>query len=402
VKQSSFEFEMDNDQLPKIKVVGVGGGGGNAVDRMIESGLKGVEFITVNTDVQALNKSRADHKLQIGIKATKGLGAGANPEKGSQAAEESRDLLKSALKGADMVFVTAGMGGGTGTGAAPIIAEIAKEEGALTVGVVTRPFVFEMQKRANQAERGIAELKSKVDTLIVIPNERLLSIIDRKTPMMQAFSEVDNVLRQAVQGISDLIQVSGMINLDFADVETIMKDKGSALMGIGVGKGETRAIDAAKKAINSPLLETTINGAQGVLLNVTGPSTLSLHEVTEAANIVAEAADPNANLIFGAVINDSLEEDQIIITVIATGFDTDAARPSAANNPPKARPFVHDMTGNNEPTAAPSTPENVDVPPVATQNPPPARTTHTKPLTDLDFDSIDVPPFLRGQQNKNK
>ncbi|UUZ85565.1 cell division protein FtsZ [Paenibacillus sp. P26] len=290
------------------------------MNRMIDNGVQGVEFITVNTDAQALHHAKSEQKLQIGDKLTRGLGAGANPEVGKKAAEESRELITNALKGSDMVFVTAGMGGGTGTGAAPVIAEIAKECGALTVGVVTRPFNFEGRKRSMQAEQGIAALKEKVDTLIVIPNDRLLEIVDKKTPMLEAFREADNVLKQGVQGISDLIAVPGLINLDFADVKTIMTERGSALMGIGVATGENRAAEAAKKAISSPLLETSIDGARGVLLNITGGSNLSLYEVNEAADIVASASDPEVNMIFGAVINESLKEE-IMVTVIATGFE---------------------------------------------------------------------------------
>lgn len=316
-----LEFDTDLNQFAAIKVIGVGGGGNNAVNRMINAGLKGVEFLSVNTDAQALNLSRAAQKVQIGIKLTKGLGAGANPEIGAKAAEESRDELMQALKGADMVFVTAGMGGGTGTGGAPIVAEVAKEAGALTVGVVTRPFSFEGRKRAMQAEKGIAELKSKVDTLIVIPNDRLMQVVDKHTTIQEAFRIADDVLRQGVQGISDLIAMPGFINLDFADVKTIMMNTGSALMGIGQAAGENRAAEAARKAISSPLLETSIEGARGVLLNITGGSDLTLFEITEASEIIAEAADPEANIIFGAVIDDNLK-DEIRVTVIATGFDT--------------------------------------------------------------------------------
>lgn len=271
-----LEFDFEMESLAQIKVIGVGGGGSNAVNRMIENGVQGVEFITVNTDAQALHMAKSEHKLQIGDKLTRGLGAGANPEVGKKAAEESRDLISNTLKGADMVFVTAGMGGGTGTGAAPVIAEIARECGALTVGVVTRPFTFEGRKRYNQAMLGIEALKEKVDTLIVIPNDRLLEIVDKKTPMLEAFREADNVLRQAVQGISDLIKVPGLINLDFADVKTIMTERGSALMGIGIANGENRASEAARKAIMSPLLETSIEGARGVIMNITGGSNLSI------------------------------------------------------------------------------------------------------------------------------
>ncbi|CAM3532373.1 cell division protein FtsZ [Paenibacillus lupini] len=321
-----LEFDLDLEQLAQIKVIGVGGGGSNAVNRMIDNGVKGVDFITVNTDAQALHLAKSEHKLQIGDKLTRGLGAGANPEVGKKAAEESRELVINQLKGSDMVFVTAGMGGGTGTGAAPVIAEIARECGALTVGVVTRPFTFEGRKRASQAELGIEALKEKVDTLIVIPNDRLLEIVDKKTPMLEAFREADNVLRQAVQGISDLIQVPGLINLDFADVKTIMTERGSALMGIGIATGENRAAEAAKKAIMSPLLETSIDGARGVIMNITGGSNLSLYEVNEAAEIVISASDPEVNMIFGAIIDEDLK-DEIKVTVIATGFEY---KPSAA------------------------------------------------------------------------
>ncbi len=315
-----LDFAMDVGSLATIKVIGVGGGGNNAVNRMIESGVQGVEFICVNTDAQALLTSNAKYKMQIGEKLTRGLGAGANPDIGKKAAEETREAIENVLRGADMVFVTAGMGGGTGTGAAPIIAEIAKELGALTVGVVTRPFKFEGKKRSLQAEGGIAALKEKVDTLIVIPNDRLLEIVDKNTPITEAFKQADNVLRQGVQGISDLIAVPGLINLDFADVKTIMTEKGSALMGIGVASGENRATEAAKKAIMSPLLETSIEGARGVLMNITGGTNLSLYEVNEAAEIVQASSDPDVNLIFGAVINEDLK-DEILVTVIATGFD---------------------------------------------------------------------------------
>ncbi len=316
-----IEFDINMDQFAQIKVVGVGGGGNNAVNRMIQFGLKGVEFISINTDKQALFTSEANQKIQIGEKLTKGLGAGANPEIGQRAAEESRDEILQTLKGADMVFVTAGMGGGTGTGAAPIIAEIAKELGVLTVGVVTKPFLFEGKQRMINAEKGIQELKERVDTLVTIPNDRLLQIVEKRTSMLEAFVIADDVLRQGVQGISDLIAVPGLVNLDFADVRTIMKERGLAHMGIGKGSGENRATEAAKQAIQSPLLETTIEGARGVLLNITGSENLSLYEVNEAAELVAQAADPDANIIFGAVINDEFQ-DEIHITVIATGFES--------------------------------------------------------------------------------
>ena len=314
-----LEFNTNMDQFARIKVIGVGGGGNNAVNRMIEEGVEGVEFIAVNTDAQALNQSKAGVTMQIGAALTRGLGAGANPEIGRRAVEESKQQIKEVLQGADMVFVTAGMGGGTGTGAAPAIAEIARKLGALTIGVVTRPFKFEGKKRAANAESGINAMREAVDTLIIIPNDRLLEIVDKKTPMVEAFREADNVLRQGVQGISDLIAVPGLINLDFADVKTVMSHKGTALMGIGIAKGKDRAAEAAQKAINSPLLETSINGAQGVIMNITGGSNLSLFEVQEAADIVASASHEELNMIFGSVINENLK-DEIIVTVIATGF----------------------------------------------------------------------------------
>jgi cell division protein FtsZ len=307
--------------LAVIKVLGVGGGGTNAVNRMVDAGLKGVEFIAVNTDAQALQMCDADIKLQIGAQLTRGLGAGADPETGYGAANESRDEIKEALKGADMVFVTAGEGGGTGSGAAPVIAEVAKHEiGALTVGVVTRPFEFEGSQRARQAADGIDKLREQVDTLIVIPNEKLLAIVERRTSILDAFREADNVLRQGVQGITDLITIPGLINLDFADVRTIMHDAGSALMGIGAASGESRAAEAARNAISSPLLEQSVEGATGILLNITGGGDLGLFEVNEAAEIVQGAADHNSNIIFGAVIDEGLA-DEVRVTVIATGFD---------------------------------------------------------------------------------
>jgi cell division protein FtsZ len=339
-----LELEEGNTtQFATIKVVGVGGGGSNAVNRMIAAGLQGVEFIAVNTDLQALQLSKADIKIQIGAKLTKGLGAGANPEIGRRAAEESREDLVRALDKADMVFVTAGMGGGTGTGGAPIVAEVAKQAGALTVAVVTRPFTFEGRKRAEQAEMGINELRSKVDSLIIIPNDRLLQVADKQTSITEAFRLADDVLRQGVQGISDLIAVPGLINLDFADVKTIMLDTGTALMGIGRGTGEKRAVEAARMAISSPLLETSIEGARGVLMNITGGPDLGLFEVNEAAEIIAAAADPNANIIFGAVIDENLK-DEVRITVIATGFDQVARQQAAVTKEIETKPFdLHDL-----------------------------------------------------------
>jgi len=304
-----------------LKVVGVGGGGSNAVNRMVEAGIKGVDFIAINTDAQALNLSFAPLKLQIGQNLTRGLGAGANPEVGQRAAEESREEILEHLKGADMVFITAGMGGGTGTGGAPVVAQAAKEVGALTVGVVTKPFSFEGRRRMAVAAQGIENLRSNVDTLIVIPNDRLLQVVPKDATIVDAFRVADEVLRHGVQGISDLVCVPGLINLDFADVRTIMMDTGSALMGIGIGHGENRAKEAAIQAVSSPLLEASIEGAKGVLMNITGGPDLGLFEVNEAAEIVMQAADPDANIIFGAVINEELE-DTVQITVIATGFDS--------------------------------------------------------------------------------
>ncbi|MBP1950604.1 cell division protein FtsZ [Virgibacillus litoralis] len=376
-----LEFDTNMDQLATIKVIGVGGGGSNAVNRMIEHGVEGVEFIAVNTDAQALNLSMAETKLQIGGKLTRGLGAGANPEVGKKAAEENKEQLEEVLQGADMIFVTAGMGGGTGTGAAPVIAQIAKELGALTVGVVTRPFTFEGKRRSTQAVTGIDSLKSSVDTLIVIPNDRLLEIVDKNTPMLEAFREADNVLRQGVQGISDLIAKPGLINVDFADVKTIMFDKGSALMGIGVATGENRAPEAAKKAISSPLLETSIDGAHGILMNITGGSNLSLYEVQEAADLVTSAADDEVNVIFGSVINENLK-DEIIVTVIATGFDEN----QKVNKQPKDRPVIN----HNQHAASKSTDEM-----------PRERGQNQQSRSNSQDDELDIPTFLRNR-NRNR
>jgi cell division protein FtsZ len=315
-----FEIGTEIEQFATIKVVGVGGGGNNAVNRMIEEGLDGVEFVAINTDAQALLSSNASRTIQIGNKITRGLGAGSNPAIGKEAAEESREDIAEALEGADMVFVTAGMGGGTGTGAAPVVAEIAKSLGALTVAVVTKPLTVEGRKRMERAEQGIETLKECVDTLIVIPNDRLLEVAERQTSLLDAFKIADDVLRQGVQGISDLITITGIINLDFADVKAIMTDAGSALMGIGRAKGENRAMEAAKIAIASPLLEASIDGAKGVLLNITGGLNLGIHEANEAARVIQEVADPEANIILGAVIDESFDEE-VQVTVIATGFD---------------------------------------------------------------------------------
>ena len=351
---------LEMDQLAKIKVIGVGGGGCNAVNRMISSGLKGVDFIVANTDVQALNRSLATTKLQIGGELTDGLGAGANPEIGREAALESKAAIEDALRGADMIFVTCGMGGGTGTGAAPIIAEIAQDLGALTVGIVTKPFSFEGKKRMEQAVKGLEELKKHVDTIIVIPNDRLRELIDKTTPMLEAFREVDNVLHRGVQSISDLIAVAGLVNLDFADVKSVMKDRGNAIIGIGVGSGEGRAVEAAKQAVSCALLETSIDGATDAIINVTGGSSLTLFEVEEAAEVIRSAANTDINTIFGAVINENLN-DEVIVTVIATGFE----KPS--------EPLYHSFTNTTRDNLYKEVEED-----------------------DSDFD---VPPFLRDRND---
>ena len=311
---------LEMDQLAKIKVIGLGGGGGNAVNRMIESGVKGVEFIAANTDLQVLNSSKADVKIQIGATLTDGLGAGGKPEVGRESAVESKKEIEDALSGADMVFITAGMGGGTGTGAAAVVAEIAQGLGALTVAIVTKPFSFEGKRRMDNALAGIEELKKHVDTLIVIPNDRLREIIDKSTPMLEAFKEVDNVLRRGVQSISDLIAVVGLVNLDFADVKAIMEDSGRAIIGIGIGMGEDRALEAARQAVSSPLLEQSIEGATDAIINITGGVNLTLFEAEQAAEVVRQGANTDINTIFGSVINENLS-DEVIVTVIATGFD---------------------------------------------------------------------------------
>ncbi|MFH1284761.1 MAG: cell division protein FtsZ [Candidatus Peregrinibacteria bacterium] len=315
-----MEVTPEITPVANIKVIGVGGGGGNAINRMIKTGLKGIDFIAINTDAQALYHSEAATKINIGKATTRGLGAGSNPDIGRQAAEESVDEIRDAIDGSDMIFITCGLGGGTGTGGAPVIANVAKEMGILTVAVVTKPFSFEGHRRKSQADEGLENLKNKLDTLIMIPNDKILSIIDKKTPLNDAFAVVDDVLRQGVQGIADLITVHGMINVDFADVKAVMENAGSALMGIGYGTGENRAAEAAKSAIESPLLELSIDGAKGVLFNITGGNDLSMFEVDEAARIITEASDPEANIIFGAVINDSYT-GEVKVTVIATGFD---------------------------------------------------------------------------------
>jgi cell division protein FtsZ len=366
IEARSELMESSGSYLAVIKVVGVGGGGTNAVNRMVDAGLRGVEFIAANTDAQALQMCDADIKLNIGHDLTHGLGAGANPEVGFGAAAESRDDIKEALKGADMVFVTAGEGGGTGTGAAPVIAEIAKNEiGALTVGVVTKPFDFEGSQRMRQADEGIGRLRDVVDTLIVIPNEKLLNIVERRTTILEAFREADNVLRQGVQGITDLITIPGLINLDFADVRTIMTDAGSALMGIGQAGGENRAVEAAKQAIASPLLEESVEGATGILLNITGGKDIGLFEINEAAEVVQSAADSTANIIFGSVIDEQIG-DEVRVTVIATGFDHGRARPRTAREETRDRASRRDRSprvGERERSSLEISDDDIDIPP---------------------------------------
>ena len=359
------------DGTATIKVIGVGGAGNNAVNRMIDAGIKGVDFIAVNTDRQALQTSKANTKIQIGEKITRGLGAGANPDIGAQSAEESKAEVAEILRGADMVFVTAGMGGGTGTGAAPIVAQAAKEMGILTIGVVTKPFTFEGKKRLSQAERGIESLKGKVDTLVVIPNDKLLQIIDRKTSIIEAFKMADDILRQGVQGISDLIAIPGLVNLDFADVKTIMVNQGMAHMGVGKASGENRAEDAAKEAIQSPLLETSIEGAKGVIINITGGEDLGLHEVNTAAELVQRSVDPEANIIFGTVTDPDMQ-DEIKITVIATGFEKN--EPISSIGVDKIVSKTWEKKINSIPTSTESN---------SSQN------------------DLDIPSFLRKNKNKN-
>ncbi|MGW4034036.1 cell division protein FtsZ [Streptomyces sp. NPDC004838] len=398
--------------LAVIKVIGVGGGGVNAINRMIEVGLKGVEFIAINTDAQALLMSDADVKLDVGRELTRGLGAGANPAVGRKAAEDHREEIEEVLKGADMVFVTAGEGGGTGTGGAPVVANIARSLGALTIGVVTRPFTFEGRRRANQAEDGIAELREEVDTLIVIPNDRLLSISDRQVSVLDAFKSADQVLLSGVQGITDLITTPGLINLDFADVKSVMSEAGSALMGIGSARGDDRAVAAAEMAISSPLLEASIDGARGVLLSISGGSDLGLFEINEAAQLVSEAAHPEANIIFGAVIDDALG-DEVRVTVIAAGFDggqPPAPRPQVmgASTAGGKRDDVSAVPTPTRPVESPSTaqrsasglsardrePAPVEPIPVAADLPAPSPVIH--PPRYSEAEELDVPDFLKG------
>ena len=380
-----LDFDVDVQDGANIKVIGCGGGGSNAVNRMIAEGLKNVEFIVINTDKQALALSHADQKIQIGEKLTKGLGAGANPEIGQKAAEESREEITAAIKGANMVFITAGMGGGTGTGAAPIVAEIAKSMEILTVGVVTKPFPFEGKKRMRHAEMGIANLKEKVDTLVIIPNEKLLKMADKKTTLLESFKLADDILRQGVQAISDLITITGMINADFADIKTVMRDKGLAHMGVGIARGENRADMAVKDAISSPLLETSIDGATGVILNFTGGPEMGAMEVYEAADVVKEAADPDANIIFGAVIDESLGED-IRITVIATGFENEEN--SIISEAKNIKSTVTKQSSNNS-----TTKEQVE--PVKEVQVEEKEEIKIAPAVEEDDEYLDIPPFLR-------
>ena len=376
--------EIVPSSVARIKVIGVGGGGCNAVNRMIDSGLAGIEFWTVNTDAQALTYSSTTNAMQLGQKLTRGLGAGGNPSIGQKAAEESRDEIFQAVEGADLVFITAGMGGGTGTGAAPIVAECAKEAGALTVGVITRPFTFEGRRRTSQADSGIAALQACVDTLIIIPNDKLLSVISEQTPVQEAFRVADDILRQGVQGISDIITISGLVNVDFADVRAVMADAGSALMGIGVGSGKSRAREAAIAATSSPLLETSINGAGGVVFNITGGSDLTLHEVNQAAEIIYESVDPNANIIFGAVIDDRLQ-GEIRITVIATGFSMESRSiPSMASA--KVMPMTRTPTPTLDTSSSSSTSEEE-----------PAEETSNQPVISPN---LDIPEFLQRRRNR--
>ena len=399
--QSSFSSASGTDSFAVIRVVGVGGGGSNTVQRMINSKMRGVEFVAINTDAQALANNDAAIKIQIGKETTRGLGSGADPEVGRHSAEENKEEIYETLKGSDMVFVTCGMGGGTGTGASPFVAEIAKELGALTVGVVTKPFSFEGQRRRKVAEIGTQDLKEKVDTLITIPNDRLLQVIDKKTSLFDAFGVVDDVLRQGVQGISDLITLHGIINVDFADVKAIMQDAGSALMGIGRGTGDNRAIEAARSAIESPLLELSIDGAKGILFNITGGTDLGMYEIDEAAKAITEAADPDANIIFGAIIDEAMQ-GEVKITVIATGFEGDAGKrerrfgtintqamhPAQQPQMPQMQPQQQMMPQQTsayptyEPPMAPSMPQRTSIP---TYEPP----------VEKEEEELDVPTFIR-------
>ena len=387
--------QLEMDQLAKIKVIGVGGGGGNAVNRMVESGVKGVEFIVANTDLQALNVSKADVKIQIGKELTDGLGSGGQPDIGKEAAVESKKEIEDALKGADMIFITGGMGGGTGTGAAPVVAEIAQNLGALTVAIVTKPFGFEGKNRMNNALAGLEELKKHVDTLIVIPNDKLREIIDKTTPMLEAFKEVDNVLRRGVQSISDLIAVVGLVNLDFADVKTVMEHSGNAIIGIGIGMGEDRAIEAAQQAVSSPLLETSIEGATDAIINITGGVNLTLFEAEQAAEVVRSAAHTDINTIFGSVINENLT-DEVIVTVIATGFDKNKAK--------KEEQVYSNVTTTRRPSREVEVIEKVEEVLTPKVEEPQTRVQKNQVPDVLDDDDdddgeFDIPPFLRNRDD---
>jgi cell division protein FtsZ len=398
------EIKPPVETFARIKVVGVGGSGGHAISRMIESKLKGVEFVAINTDAQDLHHNKASEKVHIGKNLTKGLGAGMNPDVGRQAAEENRDEIQEVLKGADMVFVTCGLGGGTGSGAAPIVAETAKELGALTVAVITKPFAFEGAQRKAIAEEALENLRERVDTLITIPNDKLLQIIDKKTTLINSFKIVDDVLRQGVQGISDLITKPGIVNVDFADVRAIMSDSGSALMGIGIGEGENRAADAAKAAINSPLLELSIDGAKGVLFNVSGSNDLTMLEINEAANIITESIDPNAKVIFGAVVDDSIKKGEVQITVVATGFDADRVKESPIERMSRMTIETRRKEEEAEDEAPRITFPTKNEPKMIIEEkvpPKPQRvfTSNDKTLTDED-DELEIPAFIRRKMGK--
>lgn len=412
------EVKPEIETFARIKVVGVGGSGNNAITRMIDQKVRGVEFVAINTDSQALHKSAASEKVHIGKNLTKGLGAGMNPEVGRQAAEENREEITEVLKGSDMVFVTCGLGGGTGTGAAPIVAEAARELGALTVGVVTRPFSFEGMQRRSIADEGLIALQERVDTLITIPNDKLLSIIDRKTTLVNSFRIVDDVLRQGVQGISDLITKPGIVNVDFADVRAIMKNSGSALMGIGVATGEDRAAEAAKAAINSPLLEISIDGAQGVLFNVSGSTDVTMLEINEAAGIITESIDPNAKVIFGAVVDDQIRKGEIQITVVATGFETDRVQESTeemltrtaldrVNNASESKPIpeqrqVPAQSIEEDSLEEPVFPtKRVETKMIVEDKVQPKTPTKDDVVNELEEDELEVPAFIRRKMKKN-
>lgn len=400
------EIKPPVETFARIKVVGVGGSGGSAISRMIESKLRGVEFVAINTDAQALHHNKAAEKVHIGKNLTKGLGAGMNPDIGRQAAEENRDEIQDVLKGADMVFVTCGLGGGTGSGAAPIVAETAKEIGALTVAVITKPFSFEGAQRRAIADEALENLKERVDTLITIPNDKLLQIIDRKTTLINSFKIVDDVLRQGVQGISDLITKPGIVNVDFADVRAIMADSGSALMGIGIGTGENRSAEAAKAAINSPLLELSIDGAKGVLFNVSGSVDLTMLEINEAANIITESIDPNAKVIFGAVIDETMKKGEVHITVVATGFDAERVKESPLEK--MSRMTIEDMRGKEkeEKKERITYPEKMEPKMIIPEKvpPKPQRTisvsSDTRNLEEDDDDELEIPAFIRRKMGK--